>query len=72
MWTGKPVIYEIGAAGTLADRHHGDDLAILITLPLGTLAIFQNTIVDHVIRVISIAGLAIPPSGSGWSSSCCC
>lgn len=36
-------------------------LAVLIALPLGTLAaIFKNTIVDHVIRVISIAGLAIP------------
>src|SRR5690606_1710018 len=63
MWTGKPVLYEIGTRLELSLQIAimATILAILIALPLGTLAaIFQNTIVDHVIRVISIAGLAIP------------
>jgi peptide/nickel transport system permease protein len=36
-------------------------LAILISIPLGTLsALYKDTWIDHVIRVISIAGLAVP------------
>jgi len=36
-------------------------LAILIAIPLGTLsAIFKDTWIDHLVRVISIAGLAVP------------
>ena len=63
MWTGRPVLYEIGARLELSLQIAlmATFLAVLIALPLGTLAaIFANTIVDHVIRVISIAGLAIP------------
>ncbi len=63
MWTGRPVIHEIGSRLELSLQVAlmATVLAVLIALPLGTLAaIFKNTVIDHVIRVISIAGLAIP------------
>jgi peptide/nickel transport system permease protein len=63
MWTGRPVLYEIGIRLELSLQVAimATVLAVLIALPLGTLAaIFRNTIVDHVIRVVSIAGLAVP------------
>jgi peptide/nickel transport system permease protein len=63
MWTGKPVLYEIGIRLELSLQVAimATVLAVLIALPLGTLAaIFRNTIIDHVIRVVSIAGLAVP------------
>jgi peptide/nickel transport system permease protein len=63
MWTGKPVLNEIGIRLELSLQVAimATVLAVLIALPLGTLAaIFRNTIIDHVIRVVSIAGLAVP------------
>ncbi|MFA5538060.1 MAG: ABC transporter permease [Gemmobacter sp.] len=63
MWTGRPVIHEIGSRLELSLQVAlmATLLAVLIALPLGTLAaIFKNTLIDHVIRVISIAGLAVP------------
>ena len=63
MWTGRPVLYEIAIRLELSLQVAlmATMLAVLIALPLGTLAaIFRNTIVDHVIRVVSIAGLAVP------------
>ena len=63
MWTGRPVLYEISIRLELSLQVAlmATLLAILIALPLGTLAaIFQNTIIDHVVRVVAIAGLAIP------------
>jgi peptide/nickel transport system permease protein len=63
MWTGKPVAYEIGIRLELSLQVAvmATVLAILLALPLGTLsAIFKDTWVDHSIRVISIAGLAVP------------
>jgi peptide/nickel transport system permease protein len=63
MWTGRPVLYEIGIRLELSLQVAimATVLAVLIALPLGTLAaVFRNTIVDHVIRVVSIAGLAVP------------
>ncbi len=63
MWTGRPVLYEIGIRLELSLQVAlmATVLAVLIALPLGTLAaIFKDTIIDHVIRVISIAGLAVP------------
>ncbi len=36
-------------------------LAIAIAIPLGTIAaLYQNTWIDHIIRVFAIAGLAVP------------
>ena len=63
MWTGRPVLYEIGIRLELSLQVAimATVLAVLIALPLGTLAaIFRNTIIDHVIQVVSIAGLAVP------------
>jgi peptide/nickel transport system permease protein len=63
MWTGKPVAYEIALRLELSLQVAlmATLLAVVIALPLGTLsAIFKNTWIDHVIRLVSIAGLAIP------------
>jgi peptide/nickel transport system permease protein len=63
MWTGKPVAQEIAVRLELSLQVAimATILAILIALPLGTLsALFRDTWIDHIIRVISIAGLAIP------------
>src|SRR5262245_55363657 len=63
MWTGKPVIYEIGIRLELSLQVAvmATMLAILLALPLGTLsAVFKDTWIDQSIRVFSIAGLAVP------------
>jgi len=63
MWTGRPISYEIGIRLELSLQVAimATLLAMLIALPLGTLsAVFRNTWVDHVIRVVSISGLAVP------------
>ena len=63
MWTGRPVAYEIGIRFELSLQVAvmATVLAVLIALPLGTLsAIFKDTWIDYIVRVISIAGLAIP------------
>ncbi|MGZ8196942.1 MAG: ABC transporter permease [Burkholderiales bacterium] len=63
IWTGRPVLHEIGIRLELSLQVAvmATILAILIAVPLGTLsAIFKDTWIDHVIRVFSIAGLAVP------------
>jgi peptide/nickel transport system permease protein len=63
MWTGKPVIYEIGIRLELSLQVAimATVLAVLLALPLGTLsAIFKDTWIDQGIRMFSIAGLAVP------------
>jgi peptide/nickel transport system permease protein len=63
MWTGKPVLYEIGIRLELSLQVAimATILAILLALPLGTLsAVFKDTWIDQSIRVFSIAGLAVP------------
>jgi len=63
MWTGRPVIQEIGSRLQLSMQVAimATILAILLAIPLGTLsAVFQNTWIDYVVRVFSIAGLAVP------------
>jgi peptide/nickel transport system permease protein len=63
MWTGKPVLYEIGIRLELSLQVAvmATILAILLALPLGTLsAVFKDTWIDQAIRVFSIAGLAVP------------
>ncbi|MDH5535265.1 MAG: ABC transporter permease [Betaproteobacteria bacterium] len=63
MWTGRPVIDEIGSRLELSMQVAimATVLAILIALPLGTLsALFKDTWIDQVIRVFAIAGLAVP------------
>ncbi len=63
MWTGKPVMQEIGTRLELSLQVAvmATILAVLLALPLGTLAaIFKDTWIDHAVRVVSIAGLAVP------------
>lgn len=63
MWTGRPVTHEIAIRFqlTLQLAIMATSLAILLAIPLGTLAALrQDTWVDYVVRVVSIAGLAIP------------
>jgi peptide/nickel transport system permease protein len=63
IWTGRPVLYEIGIRLELSLQVAimATILAVLIAVPLGTLsAIFKDTWIDHVVRVFSIAGLAVP------------
>jgi peptide/nickel transport system permease protein len=63
MWTGRPVITEIASRLELSLQVAimATLLAVLIAIPLGTLAaLFKDTVIDHVIRVFAIAGLAVP------------
>ena len=63
MWTGNPVSAEIASRLELSIQVAlmATFLAVLIAIPLGTLsALYKNTWIDHVIRIFSIAGLAVP------------
>lgn len=63
MWTGRPVINEIGSrlGLSLQVAIMATVLAVAISIPLGTIAaLYNNTWIDHVIRTFAIAGLAIP------------
>ncbi len=63
MWTGSPVADEISLRLYLSLQVAimATFLAILISIPLGTLAAMnQDTWVDYCVRVFSIAGLAMP------------
>jgi peptide/nickel transport system permease protein len=63
MWTGNPVSQEIASRLQLSIQVAvmATILAVLISIPLGTLsALYKDTWIDNVIRVISIAGLAVP------------
>jgi peptide/nickel transport system permease protein len=63
MWTGRPVIDEISSRLELSLEVAiiATILAILISIPLGTVAaLYNNTWIDHAIRTFAIAGLAVP------------
>jgi peptide/nickel transport system permease protein len=63
MWTERPVVEEIaGRLGlTLQVAIMATIIAILIAIPLGTIsALYQDTVLDHAIRVFTIGGLAVP------------
>lgn len=63
MWTERPVTEEIALRLELSLQvaFMATIVAILIALPLGTLsALMRDTWVDYVIRVVTIAGLAVP------------
>ena len=63
MWTGRPVMQEIASRLELSLQVAimATILAVLLAIPLGTLsAVFQNTWIDYVVRIFSIAGLAVP------------
>jgi peptide/nickel transport system permease protein len=63
MWSGNPVWQEILARlpVSLEVAILATVIAILIAIPLGTLsALKENTALDHVVRVVAIAGIATP------------
>ena len=63
MWTGRPITYEIAIRLQLSLQLAimATLVAVLLSIPLGTIAALrQDTWVDYVVRVFSIAGLAMP------------
>ena len=63
MWTGRPISHEIAIRLELSIELAlmATFVAVLISVPLGTLAaVKQDSWVDYLVRVFSIAGLAIP------------
>ena len=63
MWTGRPISHEIAIRLELSIELAlmATFVAVLISVPLGTLAaVKQDSWVDYFVRIFSIAGLAIP------------
>jgi len=63
MWTGQSVAYEISIrfALSLEIAILAALIAVSIALPLGTLAaLYKDGWVDYLVRIVSIAGLAVP------------
>jgi peptide/nickel transport system permease protein len=63
MWTGRPVVDELAVRLQLSLQiaFMATVIGILIAVPLGTLsAIFANTWLDYTIRIVTMAGLAVP------------
>ena len=63
MWTGRPVVHEVGIRLqlTLQVAIMAFLVAVALGIPLGTIAALkQDTFLDYVIRVFCIAGLATP------------
>jgi peptide/nickel transport system permease protein len=63
MWTGRPIIQEIGIRLELSLQltFMASLIATLLAVPLGALAALrQDSWIDYSVRVFSIAGLAIP------------
>jgi peptide/nickel transport system permease protein len=63
MWSGKPVIQEIGSriAVSLEIAVLSTLVAVAIAIPLGTIsALRQNSWLDHIVRTVAIGGIATP------------
>jgi peptide/nickel transport system permease protein len=63
MWTGRPITHEIAIRLELSIQLAlmATFVAVLISVPLGTIAALkQDSWIDYGVRVLSIAGLAIP------------
>jgi peptide/nickel transport system permease protein len=63
MWTGRPIIEEVGLRFELSLQIAimATLVSILIAIPLGTIsAVKQNTWIDYVVRAFSIGGIAVP------------
>ncbi|MBR0641379.1 ABC transporter permease [Plastoroseomonas hellenica] len=63
MWTGRPVAEEIGTriGLTIQVALMAALISVLIAIPLGTIsALFRDTWIDYVVRIFTIAGLAVP------------
>jgi peptide/nickel transport system permease protein len=63
MWTERPVMEEIGLRFQLSFQVAimATIIAVLIAIPLGTLAaLFRDTWIDYLVRIVTIGGLSIP------------
>ena len=63
MWTGRPVAHEIGERIGLSIQVAvmAAIIALVIAVPLGTIsALFRDSALDYVFRIVTIAGLAVP------------
>lgn len=63
MWTGQPIAREIGIRLGLSMQVAvmAAIVAVLIAVPLGTIsALFRNSWIDYLVRIVTIAGLAVP------------
>ncbi|UYN97529.1 MAG: ABC transporter permease [Enhydrobacter sp.] len=63
MWSGHPVVHEIGQRlpVSLQIAVMATVIAILLAIPLGTIsALKENTWLDHFVRMFAIAGIATP------------
>jgi len=63
MWSGKPVIQEIGIRlpVSLEIAFLATFVAVAIAIPLGTIsALKQNSWIDYVVRIVAIGGIATP------------
>jgi peptide/nickel transport system permease protein len=63
MWSGNPVTQEIATRlpVSLEVAIMATVIAILLAIPLGTIsALRENTVLDHIVRVVAIAGIATP------------
>ncbi len=68
LWTSQPVMLELGRRIpiTLELALLASAISWAIALPTGVLsAVFQDTWIDHVFRVFSVAGLAVPVFWAG-------
>jgi peptide/nickel transport system permease protein len=63
LWTGEPVTKEIAIRMPVSFQIAimAGFIAVLIAIPLGTIsALYRDTWIDHVVRVVAVSGLAIP------------
>jgi peptide/nickel transport system permease protein len=63
MWTGQPVSHEIAIRLELSIQVAimATLIAVVIAIPAGTVAaLFKDSWIDYVVRVLAIAGLAVP------------
>jgi len=68
LWTGQPILLELGRRIpiTLELAVMAVIISWAIALPTGVLsAVFQDTWVDYVFRILSVAGLAVPAFWTG-------
>jgi peptide/nickel transport system permease protein len=63
LWTGQPVLKEIAIRFpvSLQGAIMATIIALLISIPLGILsAVYRDTWIDYVVRILAVSGLAIP------------
>jgi peptide/nickel transport system permease protein len=63
LWTGEPVANEIALRMSVSFQIAlmAGLIAIVIAIPLGTIsALYRDTWIDHLVRVVAVSGLAVP------------